>query len=252
MAWGAAAIRCALMAGGLFAVYAGVAQAQSPFPSQMPQAPKKIARPEVLALRPEAPAVRRQLTGTGFLRDDSGHVLTAQHVIDHCSRVLVGKDQQRVVAEVGVAVAARGSGAAEGPADHGPCRRLSERGPRRRQRDGLCRRLRRPAGPAGRRRRHGQCAGPRQHRRRSGHGFARHLRGQRRAGARQAGPGAGRGQPPHRLRPGRGGGHRPDEGVPHRQWPSTSTRTTARRSPASPRAPTGAASISARVTCVQY
>lgn len=89
-----------LLALGAAIICCGIAQAQSPFPSQMPQVPKAIESPKPLALPPQSPAVRRQLTGTGFFVDDNGHLITAHHVIDNCSRVMVAKDQQRVFANV--------------------------------------------------------------------------------------------------------------------------------------------------------
>lgn len=92
-----------LMCYGLVATGNMPAHGQSLFPSQ---GPRTIESPKALALPPQSPAIRRQFTGTGFFVDDVGHLLTARHVVENCTEVLVGKEQRRISAKV-VAVASR-------------------------------------------------------------------------------------------------------------------------------------------------
>lgn len=52
-----------------------------------------------LALVPPS-AGRRVLNSTGFFVDGLGHILTARHAVETCSRVIVEKDRHRVTARV--------------------------------------------------------------------------------------------------------------------------------------------------------
>src|SRR5262245_5169433 len=65
--------------------------AQTLFPAQSPQT---LQSPKALALPPQASPPRRQLTGTGFFVDDTGHLITARHVVANCMRVLVAKENR--------------------------------------------------------------------------------------------------------------------------------------------------------------
>ncbi|MBR2691508.1 MAG: trypsin-like peptidase domain-containing protein [Aquamicrobium sp.] len=54
----------------------------------------------------QAPAINRQLTGTAFYVDETGHMLTARHAVENCARLIITKESKQVDARV-VAVSDR-------------------------------------------------------------------------------------------------------------------------------------------------
>ncbi len=98
---------CYRQLGVLVCLVAGLstsAGAQSPVPGQHPQ---QLKPPNALALPPATPSIHRQLTGSGFFADETGHVLTAAHVVVNCARVMITKEHRHAFAKL----VARSSGA---------------------------------------------------------------------------------------------------------------------------------------------
>lgn len=58
--------------------------------------PEALEKPKELALPVPVSPIRRQLAGTGFFVDESGHLITARHVVESCRRILVSKEQHRI------------------------------------------------------------------------------------------------------------------------------------------------------------
>jgi serine protease Do len=52
-----------------------------------------------LALRPHTTNAR-VLNSTGFFVDEAGHLLTARHAVENCTRVIVAKETHRIIARV--------------------------------------------------------------------------------------------------------------------------------------------------------
>jgi len=81
---------------GAVAAFAAVgpATAQSWMPVRAPErtAPQSLARP------PEPATIRREKSGTAFFVDDSGHMLTARHAVEDCARLVVAKEGRVVPA----------------------------------------------------------------------------------------------------------------------------------------------------------
>jgi S1-C subfamily serine protease len=78
----------AIFAGCVFAGFVAATQGQMLLPSQS----RPIEAPQRLARTPESPGASRELDGTAFFVDDSGHMLTARHAVEDCVQVLVSKE----------------------------------------------------------------------------------------------------------------------------------------------------------------
>ncbi len=90
-------LRCLIVFGGFVALMAaGPVVAQSWVPIR---APERMA-PQPLARSPEPATFRREKTGTAFFVDDAGHMLTARHAAEDCSRIVVAKEGRVVAARV--------------------------------------------------------------------------------------------------------------------------------------------------------
>jgi serine protease Do len=72
--------------------------AQYGLPVQNSQAQRAVPQP--LSRPPEPSSDLREKTGTAFFVDDFGAVLTARHVVEDCTRVIVAKEGQVVAARV--------------------------------------------------------------------------------------------------------------------------------------------------------
>jgi S1-C subfamily serine protease len=53
-----------------------------------------------LALPHDPPLIGRVLKGTAFFVDQSGHMLTARHAVEHCARIVISKEQHRTQARL--------------------------------------------------------------------------------------------------------------------------------------------------------
>ena len=71
----------------------------------LPQ-PRRIASPQPLARGAEPPVIRSETNGTAFFVDESGDMLTARHAVEGCARVFVTKEGRYTAARV-VALSAR-------------------------------------------------------------------------------------------------------------------------------------------------
>jgi S1-C subfamily serine protease len=90
-------LRCLILFGGFSALVAAVpATAQSWLPVR---APERTA-PQSLARSPEPAAIRHEKNGTAFFVDDAGHMLTARHAAESCTRIIVGKEGRAVDARI--------------------------------------------------------------------------------------------------------------------------------------------------------
>jgi S1-C subfamily serine protease len=100
--WSDMILRFLILCGGFvaFAVFPAAAQ------SGMPARTQDRATPQPLARSSETPTVRREKNGTAFFVDGSGHMLTARHAAEDCTRLVVVKEGQAVWARV-VALSAR-------------------------------------------------------------------------------------------------------------------------------------------------
>lgn len=87
--------RCSILLVAI-AVFAGIepATAQLWMPVRAPErtAPQSLARP------PEPAVIGREKSGTAFFVDDSGHMLTARHAVEGCARIFVAKEGRMVPA----------------------------------------------------------------------------------------------------------------------------------------------------------
>jgi serine protease Do len=84
---------CAVAA---LAASAEAANAQSWLPARAIERPAE----QPLARTPEPTVTRQEKSGTAFFVDDSGHMLTARHAADDCSRLIVTKEGRFVAARV--------------------------------------------------------------------------------------------------------------------------------------------------------
>jgi len=64
----------------------------------MPVRAPETTSPQSLARPPEPAAVRREKSGTAFFVDDTGHMLTARHAVEDCARLVVAKEGRAVPA----------------------------------------------------------------------------------------------------------------------------------------------------------
>ena len=89
--------RLALVYGVFLAqVDSTVAFAQTLFPVQTQQ---KLDPAKPLALMPHD-RNQRVLTSTAFFVDGSGHMLTVRHAVENCARIVVTKEQHRIIARI--------------------------------------------------------------------------------------------------------------------------------------------------------
>jgi hypothetical protein len=72
------------------------AQMLMPTRNEAPQ----IAPPKPLSRTELPPVERGERAGTGFFVDDSGHMLTARHVVQDCSRIVIQKEGRTTSARV--------------------------------------------------------------------------------------------------------------------------------------------------------
>ena len=86
--------RCVALLGVLSATVplSALAQFQPP--------PRPVGAPTPLVHTSEAPAIRREKSGTAFFVDGSGHMLTARHAVEDCVRVVVAKEGRAAWARV--------------------------------------------------------------------------------------------------------------------------------------------------------
>jgi S1-C subfamily serine protease len=88
-------LRRLILLGGVAAIAAvGPAMAQSWMPIRAPESttPRSLARP------PEPATIPREKNGTAFFVDDTGHMLTARHAVEDCTRLVVAKEGRVVSA----------------------------------------------------------------------------------------------------------------------------------------------------------
>lgn len=90
-------LRCLILLVGFVAFVAmRPATAQSWLPVRAPER----TPPQALARSQEPAGFRREKTSTAFFIDDAGHMLTARHAAEDCGRILVAKEGQVVAARV--------------------------------------------------------------------------------------------------------------------------------------------------------